>query len=120
MGLKKKLKKAKKTATTVHKNTMRVANNPIVKTAVTAVATAYAGPAGAAAVQGAYGVVNTVDAKISSASKKYKELKGQYSALSAVTSVNNASKSLVNGVVKVSTKVRKKSFIDRIFEFFGL
>ena len=69
-------KKIAPTIKTVHETTMKVANNPIVKTAATAVATAYGGPAGAAAVQSAYKVANTADAYYRSVSKKYKETKG--------------------------------------------
>jgi len=61
-------------------------------------------------------------ANINKFKDQYYQYKDQYSALSTVlpSSVNKASKSLVNGIVKVSTPVRKKSFIDKIFEFFGL
>ena len=143
MGLKSKVKKAKKKATgavkTVQKKTQKVANVPVVRTAVTAVATTVAGPQGAQAVDQAYTVLNNsnpMDLLIGSVAPGYTVTKGyinqfkdqysaqykdQYSALSTVlpSSVNKASKSLVYGVSKVSTKVRKKSFIDKIFEFFG-
>jgi len=111
MGLKKKVKKAKnkatgavkksasvvsnttqaavKTVATVQKQAQKVANTPIVKTAVTAVATTIAGPAGAAAVQSGYSVLNSgnpLDAVLGTVLTGYLVNKGLYNQITGKSS----------------------------------
>lgn len=133
-------KKTVKTASKAQKEVKKVANTPIVKTAVTAVATAYGGESGAQMVDNSYSVINSdnpMDSVLGASSQQYLVTKGyinqfkdQSSPLSTLIPassgtqtvapyVNNASGSLVNGVASVSSSVQKKSLIYRIFEFFG-
>ena len=128
MGFKKKFKKAKKTVTKAASTVKQVANTPVVKTAVTAAATACAGPIGAKIVGKAYDVMKT-----GSAISKLKDqcssfsAKDQYSSLSVLVPKSNkidssSSLNVLNSGVNPSSKIttpKKRSFIGEILAFFG-